>query len=118
MSRPQETVLHQRGKFHLRRGLALAGHIEGLRIELPRLDGGNAFFGGFNVFVLPLDPDPVAMKAFCDRARRPASKERIEDHITRVARSEDHAIQQRLGLLRGMSLVAVFILHALSPGRQ
>ena len=56
---------------------------------------------------LALDADEDAAELLGDRARRARAEERIEHHIARLGGGEQHAMEQRFGLLGRMKLAAV-----------
>ena len=59
-------------------------------------------------------PMKLAAQALRHRAGRAGAEKRIEHHVARLGRRQDHAVQQRFGLLRRMRLVAVAVLQPLA----
>ena len=52
----------------------------------------------------------------CERAGGAGAEERVEHHVAALGRGEQHAVEQCLGLLRRVRLVAVVVLQPLAPG--
>src|SRR5690606_18867913 len=61
------------------------------------------------VAFLALAADPLPAEALRHRAGRAGAEERIEHHVARLGRRQEHAVEQRLGLLRRVRLVAAFL---------
>ena len=73
---------------------------------LAAADGVDAPARGRDVAAVALDADEVPAELLRDRARRAGAEEGIEHDVARLRRREQHAIEQRLRLLRRMHLRA------------
>ena len=79
-----------------------------------RQRGRDPFLGHLDIGRFALDPDEAPPQPPRHRARGPRPEEGIEHHVARIGAGEQHAIQQRLGLLRRVRLDAA----ALQPFRS
>ena len=100
-TRPASTTLAKATRGSLRRVGAVATASVG-----KRLDRVDALARGGGVSRIALDADEGAAEPARDRAGRAGAEERIEHEIAGVRGREQHAREQRLGLLRRMGLAA------------
>ena len=74
-------------------------------------DAGQAAGGDLAIGLLALDADIVAAQHLGDGAGGAGAEERVQHHVARIGRAQDHPVQQRFGFLRRMRLVARRVLQ-------
>ena len=93
------------------------------RLALRRADDATSFGGAGRTAAmraarqrdigrLALDADEAAAEPLRHRAGRAGAEERVEHDVARLGRGQQHPVQQRLGLLRRMRLLAVAVAAA------
>ena len=112
----QHATLDHLAEGHARLGALRSGDFQrrtviGAHPRHPR--GGNLAIGLF-----PFDADEAAAQHLGDGPGGAGAEERVQHDIAGMGGGNKDAVQQGLGLLRGMGLVAVFILDALAPGAE
>ena len=111
-SRPRSTS-QPKGMRGASRGLGVASEVSAsAAATAARRSSAEADVGG-----LALDAEPAPAEPLGDGAGGAGAEERIEDHVARVGRGEDHPVQQRLRLLRRMRPPAL-ALQPLAAGAQ
>src|SRR5262249_57223603 len=81
-------------------------------------DGRDAATRGRRIVGFALDADEAAAEALGYRAGRAGAAERVEHQVVGPRGRENHAREQRLGLLGRMQLLAVAVLEPLLAGAQ
>ena len=111
-ARLQQTCFHHRAEGHA--WLALAALHRGERAFVQRQFLFDPRTGNLAIVRLALASDPLTAQPLGHRARGAGAEEGVEHHVPLLRRRQQHAVQQRLWLLRGMGLVPVLILQPLS----
>ena len=70
------------------------------------------------VIGVALDADEAPAEPLGHRAGGAGAEERVEHEVARLGRGQQHAMQQRLGLLRRMRLAAVVALQPLGAAAE
>ena len=112
---PQQAALDQAAERHARR---LAPGRDRHRLAVGRDDRGDALARQRGVGRVALDADKAPAEPLRHRAGGAGAEERIEHHVARPGRRQQHAVQQRLGLLRRMRLLAVAAFQPLRPAAE
>ena len=81
-----------------------------------RRDRGDARRGRGDIGLLALDADEMAAEALGDGAGGAGAEERVEHDVAGLRRGEQDAVEQRLGLLRRVDLLALAVLQPLVAG--
>ncbi|MNQ96361.1 hypothetical protein D3C85_1119620 [compost metagenome] len=112
----QQAGFDQGAERHLDLGLLGAGDDQVLRRGGD--DGLDAFLGHLGVAFVAFDADEAAAQALGGGARGAGAEEGVQDDVADAAGRQDDPVQQGLGLLGRVGLVAVLVLQALIAGAQ
>ena len=93
----------------------LAPRFERQRLACRRADFRDAPARDDGVGRVALDPDKPPAEPLGDRTRGAGAEKRVEHDIAGPGRGEQHAVQQRLGLLRRMRLFSIAVAQAFRP---
>ena len=100
----QQPALDELAEGDARLGALRGGDGGALGVE--RADRGDARLGDRAVFRLALDADEAPPQPLRHRPGGAGAEEGVEHDVARPGRGDEHPVQQRLGLLRRVRLVA------------
>ncbi len=116
VARTQQAGLDDLAEGHARFGALGAHDVQVFRRD--RHDLGDPLLGELGVARIALQTDIATAQAAGGGARGPGAEEGIEDDVARLGGSQDHPVQQGLGLLGRMRLGARLVLQALFTGAE
>jgi hypothetical protein len=113
-ARRDQPKLDQRPERNARLSTLALCYLE--RVFVERVEGCNPRLGSVRICLVALDADEESSEPLGDHRRRARAEEWIEHHIASMARCEKDAMEQGLGLLRGMGLATAVLFQPLGAG--